>query len=857
MKKQFTSFIILFAIILGFFNVAYKVLPAARASPVEGVISQDTLWTLVDSPFVVTNNITVNAGVTLTIEPGVEVRFGGDFSLIILGKILAQGTADKTIRFTTNDLAGQNDWRSISIFGMQSSFIYCIIEHATNGIVIENGSVDINNCELTLNGESAIQISGGNTVTITNNFIHSNWNGLTLSNNLTGTVQVQNNLISNNIQAGIALEADSFTNTQIVQNRITANAYGFLVQSIVTTHITQNYIYANTVGVYYAGTGYQQIDFNDIYENGIGVDLETGSDSSVDAIHNYWGNRTGPNHEWLNPNGKGNPVGGDGVNLEFIPFLAHSFTYSNIAPIAHPWTDVVTAAVGQTVTFVGTDSQDDGSIVNYYFDFDDTGHSGWTTLSLYNHTYYTTGTFLASLVVEDDVGVWSAPAPTTINVVNFTPLQTLVTANDSTIDSNGQTWVTVYVSDGTTGLANANVELFSVGGGNFDAQSGLTDSNGYFAAKFIAPNVTETIDARIIARASTSGHADGTDHAYVRVLSPLRIEVSPEAPMLKSEDKITLNILVKADFEPVANASVDISSDYGTITPTAGIADSNGAFTFTYEAPVTLNQVNATITIRASGGEHADGLLQVYVVDARPRLEMQIIPDAVATYSGGQMNITVNVEYSDNPIENAKVTASSMNGSFAPAFVLTDKSGNATFVFTAPDVNQETNVAISVNAVKEGYIESTAEHEIAVKPRTFSISVNPSTVQSGRTENITIRITCKEDLTPTEAALVTVSFENGEQFTNVTDSDGMCTFLVKVPETSDHTINLTVTATKIGYEEREVDIALNVVPVEGGFPWLLMLIIVIPIVVILLVAVLVKKKVIVVSTAEENSSEVS
>jgi hypothetical protein len=85
----------------------------------------------------------------------------------------------------------------------------------------------------------------------------------------------------------------------------------------------------------------------------------------------------------------------------------------------------------------------------------------------------------------------------------------------------------------------------------------------------------------------------------------------------------------------------------------------------------------------------------------------------------------------------------------------------------------------------------------------------------------------------------------------------MCTFLVKVPETSDHTINLTVTATKIGYEEREVDIALNVVPVEGGFPWLLLLIIVIPIVVILLVAVLVKKKVIVVSTAEENSSEVS
>jgi phosphatidate phosphatase APP1 len=133
--------------------------------------------------------------------------------------------------------------------------------------------------------------------------------------------------------------------------------------------------------------------------------------------------------------------------------------------------------------------------------------------------------------------------------------------------------------------------------------------------------------------------------------------------------------------------------------------------------------------------------------------------------------------------------------------------------------------------------------------------VNPSTVQSGQTETITIHATCKEDLTATEAAVVTISFKNGEQFTNITDSMGMCTFLAKIPDTSATTINLTVTATRSGYQDKEAEIVLNAVPTEVGFPWLLILLIVIPIAVVVLLIVLIRMKVMVVSTDEEQSSE--
>ena len=48
---------------------------AASATDVSGVISSNTTWTLANSPYLATGYVTVNAGVTLTIEPGTVVKF--------------------------------------------------------------------------------------------------------------------------------------------------------------------------------------------------------------------------------------------------------------------------------------------------------------------------------------------------------------------------------------------------------------------------------------------------------------------------------------------------------------------------------------------------------------------------------------------------------------------------------------------------------------------------------------------------------------------------------------------------------------------------------------------------------------
>jgi len=69
---------------------------------VSGLISSNTTWTVANSPYVVTNNILVNAGVTLTIQPGVTVKFNALKSMQIDGTLIAKGTNADSIRFTSN-----------------------------------------------------------------------------------------------------------------------------------------------------------------------------------------------------------------------------------------------------------------------------------------------------------------------------------------------------------------------------------------------------------------------------------------------------------------------------------------------------------------------------------------------------------------------------------------------------------------------------------------------------------------------------------------------------------------------------------------------------------------------------------
>jgi hypothetical protein len=80
--------------------------------PPPGAITVNTTWTLANSPYVVSNNISVASGVTLTIEPGVTVLFNQGRGMTVNGRLVAEGTAENQITFTRN--AGATSWSQLN-----------------------------------------------------------------------------------------------------------------------------------------------------------------------------------------------------------------------------------------------------------------------------------------------------------------------------------------------------------------------------------------------------------------------------------------------------------------------------------------------------------------------------------------------------------------------------------------------------------------------------------------------------------------------------------------------------------------------------------------------------------------------
>ena len=103
---------------------------------VSGVIDQDTTWS--DTIFV-TGDVTINNGITLTIDPGSTIKFTGHYKLNVQGRLLAVGTENDSIVFTKQDYVHYWDgWAGIHFnetptVNDSSKFKYCRVTRCYNG----------------------------------------------------------------------------------------------------------------------------------------------------------------------------------------------------------------------------------------------------------------------------------------------------------------------------------------------------------------------------------------------------------------------------------------------------------------------------------------------------------------------------------------------------------------------------------------------------------------------------------------------------------------------------------------------------------------------------------------------------
>jgi len=167
-------------------------------------LTSDAQWNH-NLPYRVIGNVTINNGVTLTLDPGTLWRFDGIYYLSVLGTINANGTAEDHITITSYDSSPENgDWKYIYFYDPDgiNTLNYCDISYGGNsyGNIYMEGSGDVtfSNCEISNSGASGIHLWSAS-ANITNCSIESNLNYGIYSSNTSSLVNISGGNITNNV----------------------------------------------------------------------------------------------------------------------------------------------------------------------------------------------------------------------------------------------------------------------------------------------------------------------------------------------------------------------------------------------------------------------------------------------------------------------------------------------------------------------------------------------------------------------------------------------------------------------------------------------------------------------------------
>lgn len=231
-------------------------------------LDKDTVWS---GTVVVNGDIYIPPGVTLTVAPGTFVKFrkideksdqnmfGVDSpyypeaELIVRGRLIAKGTPEQQIVFTSAEMTPRPaDWGAINFLGSDGNVIeYAKIYCAYNGIHAHGAAVDVANSEFARNGvgisfkkeeetPDAPWFGQPSRLTIRNSVFANNKGGIGFRNSI---AEITHNEIRGNKFFGIWPKEDSPAVVKF--NEITENQKGVYLYQAKNLVLEQNNIYNN------------------------------------------------------------------------------------------------------------------------------------------------------------------------------------------------------------------------------------------------------------------------------------------------------------------------------------------------------------------------------------------------------------------------------------------------------------------------------------------------------------------------------------------------------------------------------------------------------------------------------------
>lgn len=235
--------------------------PAARAGDVGGPIDADTTWTLAGSPYIVTSPVLVMEGVTLTIEPGVTVKFASHKALQVAGELIAMGTSNQPITFTSNVGTAPGDWDYILFTDSSADAVYDVSGAYQSGSILSYVVIEYAG-GATVDNNGALRLDAAAPFITHSTIRHSASAGIMAYNSPTTLKMTHNSIMDN---AGIGVYVTSATSVEITDSTIAGNntnaegggGGGIRVDSAAANLISRNVIRGNTG---WSGSGIQLYD---------------------------------------------------------------------------------------------------------------------------------------------------------------------------------------------------------------------------------------------------------------------------------------------------------------------------------------------------------------------------------------------------------------------------------------------------------------------------------------------------------------------------------------------------------------------------------------------------------------------
>lgn len=187
-----------------------------------------------DSPYLVKDDIFVDSSSTLIIEPGVELYFDQDKSLIVKGKLISEGQRFSRIYF----LPYRNSWEGVKIINSDSpaSFRFCSIRKISStdnnyigSVLVYNSEATFINCYFEGNAAHAGGAIGSifSNVEIINVIFDSNQ-----SQNVGGAISAEHSDIR-------------LINNVFNENRSSSLGAGVIIRNSIRTEVQNNIFYRN------------------------------------------------------------------------------------------------------------------------------------------------------------------------------------------------------------------------------------------------------------------------------------------------------------------------------------------------------------------------------------------------------------------------------------------------------------------------------------------------------------------------------------------------------------------------------------------------------------------------------------